>query len=97
MAKKKELTVQQQEALLATLKARFEKNMKRHKVVAWAAVEARLKASPQKLLVAAPDGGDRRASRMWWVASRRMTVTSSSIVPRKARRAAEVCATTSRR
>ncbi len=49
MAKKKELTRQQQEALLATLKARFEKNMKRHKEVPWAKVEARLKASPQKL------------------------------------------------
>jgi hypothetical protein len=38
----------QREALLSTLKARFEKNMQRHKGVDWADVEARLRASPEK-------------------------------------------------
>lgn len=39
----------QREALLRTLKARFEKNMGRHKGLAWADVQARLEASPEKL------------------------------------------------
>ncbi len=39
----------QDKALLGTLKARFEKNMQRHKGVHWAAVEARLLAHPDKL------------------------------------------------
>jgi hypothetical protein len=37
------------EGLLATLKARFEKNMNRHQGVDWATVEARLKRSAAKL------------------------------------------------
>lgn len=40
---------QAREALLRTLKARFEKNMDRHKGIAWAEVEARLAASPDAL------------------------------------------------
>jgi hypothetical protein len=35
--------------LLKTLKARFEKNMSRHKGLDWAAVQARLEAHPEKL------------------------------------------------
>src|SRR3954464_183947 len=35
--------------LLRTLKARFEKNVNRHKSVPWAAVQARLEADPEKL------------------------------------------------
>ncbi len=37
------------DALLATLKDRFEKNMKRHKGIDWAAVQAKLEADPNKL------------------------------------------------
>jgi hypothetical protein len=37
--------------LIATLKARFEKNKARHKGVDWSVVEARLEANPKKLLV----------------------------------------------
>ncbi|QQR55332.1 DUF4256 domain-containing protein [Candidatus Peregrinibacteria bacterium] len=37
------------ETLLKTLKARFEKNMHRHKGLDWAKVEAKLKADPKKL------------------------------------------------
>src|SRR5438105_4607509 len=34
---------------LRTLKARFEKNMARHKGIAWEKVEARLRAKPERL------------------------------------------------
>lgn len=46
---KKELSPEQREELLRTLKARFEKNLNRHKSVEWAKVQARLKANPEKL------------------------------------------------
>ena len=46
---KKELSPEQQEELLGILKARFEKNMNRHKGLEWAKVEARLEANPEKL------------------------------------------------
>ena len=50
MAKKK-LSSEQHEELLKTLKARFEKNMNRHKGIDWAKVQARLEANPEKLYV----------------------------------------------
>lgn len=43
------LTKKQTETLLATLKARFEKNMARHKGLAWPDVESRLQSSAGKL------------------------------------------------
>jgi len=43
------MTLEQQTALLNTLKARFEKNTNRHQGMVWANVEAKLKAAPQKL------------------------------------------------
>jgi hypothetical protein len=46
---KKELPPKQGEELLKTLKTRFEKNMNRHKALAWAKVQARLEANPGKL------------------------------------------------
>lgn len=46
---KKKLTKEQQEELLRILKARFEKNMQRHKGLEWNKVEARLKNEPEKL------------------------------------------------
>lgn len=46
---KKELSPEQREELLKTLKNRFEKNMNRHKDIEWAKVHAKLDASPQKL------------------------------------------------
>jgi hypothetical protein len=48
-AKKKTLSPGESEALLGTLKARFEKNPGRHAGIAWAKVEAKLKAAPDKL------------------------------------------------
>ena len=46
---KKELPQKQREELLKALKARFEKNVSRHKGLEWAKVQARLEASPEKL------------------------------------------------
>ena len=46
---KKKLSADQSEELLKTLKARFEKNMKRHKGIEWAKVQAKLEARPEKL------------------------------------------------
>ncbi|WP_316747533.1 DUF4256 domain-containing protein [Pedobacter gandavensis] len=46
---KKELSAPQSEALLATLKDRFEKNMNRHKGITWAEVQTKLQANPEKL------------------------------------------------
>lgn len=48
-AKKESLSSEQRNELLSTLKTRFEKNMKRHKGIEWAGVEARLNANPDKL------------------------------------------------
>ncbi len=46
---KKKLPESQCEELLATLQARFEKNMKRHKGIAWEEVQAKLEAAPGKI------------------------------------------------
>jgi hypothetical protein len=46
---KKKLSPEQREELLSTLKARFEKNMNRHKGLDWAIVQARLEANTEKL------------------------------------------------
>jgi Protein of unknown function (DUF4256) len=46
---KKELSPKQREELLRALKARFEKNMNRHKGLEWAKVQAKLEANPKKL------------------------------------------------
>lgn len=47
------LSAKDQEALLATLKTRFEKNMKRHKMLEWADVQTRLLAKADKLVTLA--------------------------------------------
>src|ERR1044072_7189276 len=46
---KRNLSAGQREELLTTLKARFEKNMSRHKGLDWAKVRTRLEANPEKL------------------------------------------------
>ena len=46
---KKELSPKQREELLSALKARFEKNLNRHKGLDWAKVQARLEADTDKL------------------------------------------------
>lgn len=46
---KSKLSIEQYQALLKTLKTRFEKNMHRHKGLEWAAVQAKLEANAGKL------------------------------------------------
>jgi hypothetical protein len=46
---KKELSPEQSKELLGALKARFEKNMNRHKGLEWAKVQAKLEANTKKL------------------------------------------------
>ena len=49
MKTKKQLSSEQRSELLKTLKARFEKNMDRHKGLKWSNVEAKLEANTEKL------------------------------------------------
>ena len=46
---KKELSPEQRKKLLEALKARFEKNMNRHKGLEWPNAQAKLEANPEKL------------------------------------------------
>jgi len=48
---KKELLPKQREQLLRALKARFEKNMNRHKSLEWAKILAKLEANTEKTVV----------------------------------------------
>lgn len=50
MNNKHELSSQESEELLNSLKHRFEQNMKRHKDLHWSKLEQKLSASPEKLL-----------------------------------------------
>ncbi|MBN1428939.1 MAG: DUF4256 domain-containing protein [Anaerolineae bacterium] len=49
MVTKEELSSEQHEELLKVLKARFDKNMNRHKGLEWAQVQAKLEAHPESL------------------------------------------------
>ena len=49
MQRAKDMKANQCEELLRTLKARFEKNMNRHKGLEWAKVQAKLEANTEKL------------------------------------------------
>jgi len=49
LSNKKELSSEQRKELLGALKARFEKNMNRHKGLEWAKVQSKLKANAEKL------------------------------------------------
>ena len=46
---KKDLSPQQRDELLGALKARFERNMNRHKGLEWAQVQAKLEANAERL------------------------------------------------
>src|SRR6202035_5025861 len=46
---KKDLSGEQREELLRALKARFQKNMNRHKGLEWAEVQAKLEVNAEKL------------------------------------------------
>src|SRR3989304_3123555 len=49
MQRAKDMKAKQREELLTALKARFEKNMNRHKGLEWAKVQAKLEANTEKL------------------------------------------------
>ncbi len=49
VSRKNKLSSDQQKELLKILKTRFEKNMKRHKGIEWAKVQAKLESNPEKL------------------------------------------------
>ena len=49
MQSAKSINVKQREELLKILKARFEKNMNRHKGLEWAKIQSKLGANPEKL------------------------------------------------
>ena len=49
MQRAKDMGARQREELLRALKARFEINMNRHEGLAWAEVQAKLEANPEKL------------------------------------------------
>ena len=46
---KMKLSTEKSAEMLSVLKARFEKNMSRHKGIEWTSVEAKLRAAPEKL------------------------------------------------
>ena len=48
-SKKRELTPEQHQELLSTLKTRFEENANRHKGIKWTEVQANLEANTEKL------------------------------------------------
>jgi hypothetical protein len=49
MQRANDMKAKQREELLRALKARFEKNMNRHKGLEWAKVQAKLEANTEKL------------------------------------------------
>jgi hypothetical protein len=49
MQRAKDMKAKQREELLGTLKARFEKNMNRHKGLEWEKIQAKLEANTEKL------------------------------------------------
>ncbi len=49
MGTKKDISSEQREDLLKTLRKRFEKNTNRHETIEWAKVQLKLEANPQKL------------------------------------------------
>ena len=57
---KKELKPEQRKELLGILKARFEKNMNRHRGLEWAEIQARLEANTDKTVVTQRNGENRR-------------------------------------
>ena len=46
---KKKLSAEQRDELILVIRARFERNMNRHKGMNWPAIETKLKASPEKV------------------------------------------------
>ncbi len=95
ISNKKELSPKQREELLTALKARFEKNLNRHKGLEWAKVQARLEANPEKLW--SLDEMERTGGEPDVVGDKSRANTFSLIVPSKVPKAASVFATTVKR
>jgi hypothetical protein len=92
---RKTLSPEQREQLLGALKARFEKNMNRHKGLEWAKVKAKLEPNTEKLWSLSEmerTGGEPDVVGH----DRRRVNTSFLIVQQKVLAAAEVCATTAK-
>ncbi len=90
---KKELSPERREELLGALKARFEKNMHRHKGSEWAKVEAKLDASTEKC-GRSMKWNERAANRILLVMIKRRLNIFLMIVQRKVLKVAEVFVTT---
>ena len=93
---KKDLSPERREELLRALKARFEKNMNRHKGLEWDKVQAKLEANAEKLWSLNEmerTGGEPDVVAM----IKRRANTFFMIVQRKVLKAAEVFATTVKR
>jgi hypothetical protein len=93
---KKQLSPERRKELLLALKARFEKNMNRHKGLEWAKVQARLEANPERL-GHSMKWKELAANRMLLVTTKRPANTFFMIVQQRAPKAAEVFATTVKR
>ena len=96
MNNKKKLSPQQLKELLSALKARFEKNMNRHKGLEWAKVQVKLEANPERLWSLSEmerTGGEPDVTGL----IRRRANTFFMIVQRKVLKAAEVFVTTAKR
>ena len=79
---KKELSPKEREELLKVLKARFEKNMNRHKGLEWARVQAKLEGNGEKLW-SLNEMERPVVNRMLSVRIKRLASTSFLIVHRK--------------
>jgi hypothetical protein len=90
---KKDLSPEQREELLRALKARFEKNMNRHKGLEWASVQAKLEVNAEKLW-SLNEMERTGVNRMLLVMIERLANTFFTIVQRKVLKAVEVFATT---
>ena len=93
---KKELSPEQREELLRALKARFEKNMNRHKGLEWAKVKAKLEANTENY-GHSMKWKELAVNRMLLVMIIRLAITFFMTVQRKVLKAAEVFVTTVKR
>ena len=92
----RKLSPEQREEILGTLKARFEKNMNRHKGLEWTKVQAKLEAI-LKNCGRLMKWKELAVNRMLLFMIKRRTNTFFMIVQRKVRKAAEVFVTTVKR
>ena len=94
---KKTLSSEQREELLLALEVRFEKNMKRHKGLDWAKVQAKLVANHVKNCGRLMKWKQPAANQMLSVMIKRRVNIFFTIVQRKVLKAAEVFVTTVKR